>query len=143
MVLQFLKRLGSFIAIMILIHVAGAILFALSDYFLCWYFNSNCDRGGVIQRFLFYLVIYLMLSFYTGFFLIILLVFILKEKFSLSNPKLIAIGCFCASFFAIKTQGRIWSLYIHSPEKQYRYIVVVLIVMCILPYLINRFNKFL
>lgn len=143
MVLKFIKRFGSFIAIMILIHAIGAILFALSDYFLCWYFNSSCDRENVIQRFLFYLAIYLMLSFYTGFFLIILLVFILKEKFSISNPKLIAIGCFCASFFAIKTQGRIWSLYIHSPEKQYRYIIVVVIVMCILPYIINRFKKFI
>ncbi|GEM_PF-5249356 len=53
MVLTFLKRLGSFIAIMILIHVIGAILFTMSDYLLCWYFNNSCDRAGVFQRFLF------------------------------------------------------------------------------------------
>lgn len=143
MILKFLKKLGAFIAVMFLLNLAGAALFATSDYILCWLFNNSCARENIFQRFLFYLTAYFILSFYTGFFLLILLVFILKVKFSLSNPKLMALGCFCASFFAIKTKGRIWSLYIHSPEKQYRYIIVVVIVMCILPYIINRFKKFI
>ena len=59
MILKSLKRLGSFVAIMMLIHTIGAILFASSDYFLCWLFNNNCGRYSLPYRFIFYLSVYL------------------------------------------------------------------------------------
>jgi len=72
-----------------------------------------------------------------------MILIIAKSKYHLSYKKMALIGCICGGIFALNTSRRIWSLYIHDPEKEYRYIIVVIIVMCILPYLINRFKKLL
>jgi uncharacterized membrane protein len=143
MILKLIKRFGSFIAIMILIHAIGAIFFALSDYFLCWYFNKSCERYPLFERSLTYFVLNFGLSLYTGFFLIIIILMIAKSKYNLSFRKMAVIGCVCGGLFALNTYRSIWSLYIYSPEKEYRYIVVVLVTMCLSPYIIHLFRKYI
>ena len=141
MILKSLRRLGSFIVIMILIHTMGASFFATSDYLLCWLFNNSCARYFFFQRVAIYLALNFVLSFYTGFFLIIMALMVAQSRYQLSFGKLAAIGSGCGGIFALNTSHLIWSLYINSPEKEYRYIVVVLITMGLTPYIIHLFRK--
>lgn len=142
--MRFLKIIPYFLCVTLAMALLGSILTTLSDYILCDIRGSSGDEN-VFQRLGIYWTIYFLFSFVTFFPLIIIFLSILQVKLGVKSVYILLTGVVAGALFGYLTQRSVFSLCLHSPEKEIRYILVIAISMMAFPYINkkmwNLFNR--